>query len=816
MTDQETGSSIGRFFARWWWLFLLVYLAISIFYQAFIFPSLPGETRRYHFETDCYVLEIRFPLALTVASQPGGEVSQPASFWLWRNSTWDEAKCKSSVLVAISPAEPIDLVWLQDLKEGPPAWQLDVTPDRERTKPQQTFVYLAPQEDIPSHANLNVTVEGNIAGRISVSLWSAAASGWFRLTNLLFGSQNLALVTGIITILGGIYKLFHDEQERRKQQQKEFDTALAEFEQKATEKPEQIANEYLDLLSKIKTWGFSQAQQERLRRKFQDFTRQFPQGHIWARALRARLAQELNVFGAETFKASTQRQPTWMKLVKTKRKQKTQSWPEVAQSETQFLSPEQFESLKRLLQRDGSPSQDDGSPFQDLSSLLRDALQVFRALGVESRPFIVRQIEQAIEKETREARRKTQAERLTPTAPRFPPEISDALKTEWFENGKAAGHYLLEELVKKEKELHKALLEWEENDPAPPNGILPPFGLWGNDPVYETPTDVLKLFNDSHPRWRHPFGPRKAEDDPRLPLKAGRNDLRPVGGLFWDEHPLWQTILSLEPCFITVSRGNGASAFQRMGRHIRRFWGRKPSLSLGLSLNGKADSATLWHNVERALSEALRRDLVEDPYWLLGANAFVQEWVVSFFEHVYGNIWRLSSRLQEAGLPEEETDLVIAALHAAAGRNVYQGAAQFPELLSILRQRLGEAARYRLRDDRFEVLFWVELKDADFTPIWLDLMAECGLLQLGVAKIFSPEKTLSPKLRGAFQAEELTWTEKQLTAMLQHRFKQTEQSALLEEMGNKIPHLVREARGSPGRLIELGNRKLQELARSMW
>ncbi|MCX7756517.1 MAG: hypothetical protein N2117_14915, partial [Anaerolineales bacterium] len=90
MTDQETGSSIGRFFARWWWLFLLVYLAISIFYQAFLFPSLPGGTRRYHFETDCYVLEIRFPLALTVASQPGGEVSQPASFWLWRNSTWDE------------------------------------------------------------------------------------------------------------------------------------------------------------------------------------------------------------------------------------------------------------------------------------------------------------------------------------------------------------------------------------------------------------------------------------------------------------------------------------------------------------------------------------------------------------------------------------------------------------------------------------------------------------------------------------------------------------------------------------------------------
>lgn len=810
MAENETGSKARHVLTRWWWaILLLFYVTISITYQAFVFPFLPGGTERYHLETDCFIVEIRFPLVLTVANQPGGEVSQPASFWVWKNPNPNAAVCDPEAQIAISH-DALDLVWLEEKQEVSASWLLPVSNLREEAKPHQTFVYLAPQENLPSRAGLTVLVnqirvdkirnsDGTNLTAIPVNLWSASASGWFRLANLLLGSQNLTLLASILTVVGGIYKLFNDEQERRKQQQKEFDTALAEFEQRATQQPEQIANEYLDLLAKNKKSGISSPQQEQLKRKFKDFARQFPQGHIWARGLRLRLAEDLKFLQQDSEKqsAGTEQASRCSELI---------AWLEDAQKETEFLSDAQFQSLTRLLASEPDET-------KDPASLLQDALQVFRALGVESQPFIIKRINQAIEENAKNARRQIQNDRLTPTAPLFPKETLDSIKKSWFDDGKAAGHYLLESLTKTQPELRKALLKWEENDPAPPNRILPPFGLWGNDPVYETPSEVLKLFGETNPRWKHPFGPRKAEDDPRLPLKAGKSDLRPAGGLFWDEHPLWAAVLSLEPCFVTAQPGSGTSAMLRMGRHIRRFWGRKPALSLGLSLSGKAEMSTLWHNAERALSEALRRDLVEDPYWLLSANTFTQEWVISFFEHVYGSIWRLSSRLQEAGLPEEETDLIVNALHAAAGRKAYQGAGQFPELLSMLRQRLGEAARYRLRDDRFEVFVWAEVKDADFTSDWLNLLTESGLLQLGVAKIFSPAKTLPTHLRGALTSCELAWTEEQLTSMLHHRFKQTRQSALLDEMSRDIPQLVQEARRSPARLIELGNRKIQQLTR---
>jgi hypothetical protein len=155
---------------------------------------------------------------------------------------------------------------------------------------------------------------------------------------------------------------------------------------------------------------------------------------------------------------------------------------------------------------------------------------------------------------------------------------------------------------------------------------------------------------------------------------------------------------------------------------------------------------------------------------------------------------------------------MIALLHATKERKAYHGPMQFLDLIGILRQRLGEAARYRLHDDRFEVFVWVEIRDAEFTPAWLDLLRESGLLQLGIAKVFSPAETLPPSLHGTLAKYELAWTEEQLTAMLRHRFKQTGQNALLEEMRNDLPQLVKSARHSPARLIEGGNREIQALA----
>lgn len=790
MAGKQTGSKLGRRVARWWWVLPLIYLVVSIVYQAFFFPLLPGGTKRYLFKTDCFILEIRFPLVLTVANQPGGEVSQPASFWVWKNPNAHSLTCDLETRIAIS-RDNLDLVWLEGKQEVPASWLLTAGNSREEAAPHSVFVYLAPQKELPPQESLSVKVDRRSVGSIKTTLWSAEESGWFRLANLLLGSQNLALVTGAITLLTALYKFFQDAQARRQQQQKDFESAVTDFENRAQRNPEQIAKEYLALLAKTSGLEASSQQRDWLLQKFQDFKRQYSQGNIWARALRLELAERLNNL----------RNPP---------NEDVENWLNDTQQKTKFLSEEQYEAVLQL-QKDDTDNQDDTDNLTKLRALLTSGLRVLRALGVESGPYVITQVRKGLEETAKRLRRAAQDERLTPTTPYFSNEIKKALKEEWFEQGKAAGHYLLELLSKEQPEIRKTLLEWEET-PAPPNPIKPPFGLWGNDPVYETRPEVLDLFGHPNPRWKHPFGPLKAEDDPRLPLKPAKTDERPVGGLFWEEHSLWSTVISLEPCYITAPRGSGGSAMQLMGRHLRRFWGRYPSLSLGFPLSGKPEIDTLWHNVERALSESLRRDLVEGPYWLLSGPPFLQEWVISFFEHVYGNIWKLSSRLQEAGLPQEETDLVVGALHAAAGRKVYQGRKQLPELMLMLRQRLGEAARYRLRDNRFEVFVWVEIKDADFTEQWLDQMAESGLLQLGIAKIFSPQKTLPSRLRGVFHAQELNWTEEQLSAMLRHRFKQTKQTALFDAMEKEIQQMVKEAQHSPMRLIELGNQSTQNAA----
>lgn len=839
MAEKETGTNLGRRVARLWWVLPIVYLLISIVYQAFFFPFLPGGTKRYHFETDCFILDIRFPLVLTVANQPGGEVSQPASFWVWKNPNTSSLTCSPEARIAISH-DSLDLVWLEEKQEVPASWLLAAGNSREEAAPRRVFAYLAPQENLPSQAYLSVLVDGKESGQVEATLWSAAKSGWFRLANLLLGSQNLALVTGAITLLTALYKFFQDAQARRQQQQKDFESAVTEFENRAQQNPEQIAKEYLALLAKTSGLEASPQQREWLIQKFQDFNRQYSQGNIWARSLRLQLAERLNNLRNQENQVTAyppshpaplpmeegrKRWELWRFRPKNPflrpfpspfgrgqgkgrqlQNENVENWLEDTQQKTKFLSQEQYHAVLQL-QKAHSGS------IEELHTLLINGLRVLRALGVESGPHVIAQVRKGLEETAKELRRAAQNERLTPTMPSFSPEIKRALKEEWFEQGKASGHYLLELLSKEQPEIRKTLLEWEER-PAPPNPIKPPFGLWGGDPVYETRPEVLELFGHPNPRWKHPFGPLKAEDDPRLPLKPGKTDERPIGGLFWEEHSLWNTVISLEPCYITAPRGSGSSAMQLMGRHLRRFWGRYPSLSLGFSLNGKPDIDTLWHNVERALSESLRRDLVEDPYWLLSGPPFLQEWVISFFEHVYGNIWKLSSRLQEAGLPQEETDLVIGALHAAAGRNVYQGRKQLPELILMLRQRLGEAARYRLRDNRFEVFLWVEIKDADFTGEWLDRMAESGLLQVGLYKIFAPAKNPRPTLLSNV-AHELKWDNEELGKMLDHRFKQTKQTLLLETLNLNIPKLIQESRHSPARLIESGNRNIQNAAKQI-
>jgi len=58
---------------------------------------------------------------------------------------------------------------------------------------------------------------------------------------------------------------------------------------------------------------------------------------------------------------------------------------------------------------------------------------------------------------------------------------------------------------------------------------------------------------------------------------------------------------------------------------------------------------------------------------------------------------------------------------------------------------------------------------------------------------------------------ELTWREKDLHTMVNHRLKQCNQIELKDVLA--LETLVKQAKGSPSQLIALGNEKVQELAR---
>lgn len=792
MAENPKKTSLAGITHLPFWVYLvLLYVVVSVSYQAVIFPNLPDGTERYSFSSDCFNLAVRFPRVLTAATQLGGEVSQPATLWLWKNpSPPDPGKCeREEAQVSINNA--LDLIWFDETgKEAASGLLLKAGETQENAPHYRVFVYLAPQNDIPKTATLQVTVDGTDVGTIPVQNWSKGTSSLFRFWNIIFGSPNLTFLTAIVAVVSLLYKMLQDSQAHRQQQQKDFEAALQRFEAISRTNPERIAEEYFALYDKTRDWNSPAEQREHLKRKFDEYRQEFSQGRIWAHSLRKEIVRR----------------------VKEKDKiADNQIWLEKIQSITGFPNQGEYESLLHFWQNQDKTT-------ERLQILLQQGLSVFRALGMESADWVVEWVYEFI----RQVRQAAAGEngRLSTTEPNtnaINAKILAYLQAEWFKSGKAAGHYLLEKLAKYEQShreqqnapdklkklfIRPEIQKWEGDTPIPPNQIEAPFGLWGRDPVYETNPAVLNLWGGVSPRWQHPFGPLKAEDDPRLPLKAGENDKRPVAGLFWNEHPLWQHICGDKSCLVTARPGSGASAMILMGRHTRRLWGRTPGLSLGLNLSGKPDSGFLWQQAERALSESLRRDLVEDPYWLLNAPGFVREWVVSFFQKQYGEVARLSSRLREAGLPQEDSDVVISVLHMAIGRNAYQGPGQFSELLTMLRQVLGEAARYRLRGGKFDIFFWLELPEPRYAAGWLQVLQETGLLNLGVQKIFCPAHIASKEWNETYRSVELTWSKEDLQKMVDHRLKQCNQEI---ESALDIETLTKEADGSPSRLIALGN-----------
>jgi hypothetical protein len=530
-----------------------------------------------------------------------------------------------------------------------------------------------------------------------------------------------------------------------------------------------IGLQYSSLMDRIEKWGFGKDEVilSAAGRVFKTKQDEYARARIWAFNFRKEITRKLP---NEDF----------------------QPWLEKANKDINFLSKDEFLTLCYV-------SKKGISGISLFEQLLDYGLKAFGILGVDNVHELCKIIVSVIPNLVNEK----DDEKLSIAL--------GQLKDNWFTKG-ASGRYLSGKLASVGHSqfilaLQAKLVEWKNNEEYPPNLLGANASLWSSEPLYSlTPHAELYLrrhFN-KYIQWRTPFGPIKAEFDPRLTRSLVETDKhqRPVKGFFWDEHPIWDKVIDTQSLCIIAERGMGSTSLILMGRHVRRFWGNKPSLSMFLQMHGNAEEIVFWSMLEQALFEQLIRDLVEDPFWLLNAPISAQQMIVSFLIRQAGDFPVLLLKIDEAGLPEKEREVVGLALFPVGDAATYQSHLQFAELIKVITRAMLNAARPRMKDDQFYVFMWIEFKDAATVDGWMELIEHAGLNSLTTLKLFVPAPLYSAKVRRSLRVETLHWERQQLKDMITKRIKQT---GMLHVEDFPLDELLDKADGSPARLIEAGN-----------
>ncbi|NOZ29836.1 MAG: hypothetical protein GXP39_17550 [Chloroflexi bacterium] len=705
-----------------------MYIIIAILYQGFspiILSHLGLDKTQLSRVEDvspdaCYILQMRLPEEIPLSITPEGTPNQTLTIWGWKSS---KKECKhlpdETIKRIILKPKDNNLIFLNYYGREIPAPQIEVLVDKEEVIAPRYILqmrYLR-TEQLPKKVSIQVTVD-NTDKTISIPLQTPIEAGTLHILNIIFSTLFLTIVAGI----GGITKFYFDYRESQRAQVRR--SIQADIEKLDNEEVTQIGRLFLNLYNRLPDWGKRGELEARLRHTFQRIIQPHDEWKIWTYELRAQIATQL-----QQKQASLESFDIWL---------------EEMSEGVGFPDDEQKEILKRFRRLVGSPER----PL-DYEDVLKLTIQAFQVLGLSAEETATEVVKQLALDAT---------------------ELRQRLQELWYREGKATGRYLLRRL--NDPRVNEWLTEWNKN-PSPPNPVKPHQRLWPPEVRYRLSENTGKSIEEyrkkyrqdskSDPIWHWPFGPVKAEDDPRLPPKAPSHDDRPVAGLFWDGHPLWHRIDAPEPSIFVAKPGTGTTTFIWMGRHTRRFWGRKPALSLYLLLNGKPDANYLWHQAEHALGENLLTTLAEDPFWLLAAQRKAQEQIIAFLTHWAGAPSTVLGRLGEYGLPTQEQGLLLAdVLYNAFAHRPYCRE-DWPYLLEAIRVSMEEAALSRLvPGERFHIFLWIELKSPPAPDGWLRILQEEGFWHLTVPKIFSPDTLPEDHL-------EVRWDQDDLRGLLEHR-----------------------------------------------
>jgi hypothetical protein len=809
-SPQETKNRPEKSRRQWWqdklnWLgehyakLLLIYFAISVLYQGI--SVLPenlwwGSLSRYQ-EVDGYCLGIRYPK--TIPLVPPGKPGRPLTVWMWQTDQTVSCDASGAALVPTSSTPPVspvtptlfssttitstfrvllgvpgDVILTDEAgHEMSPA--LEIRPAQWPSEALRETLYVRSKPDSWLGRRVEVGFQvleegGTVAGVSDISPLVAhtegnARSAVRRVCDLLLNTPTLS----IASVLAALLSLW---QKRREERQKKEKALEEQIEHLLEIPPQQVWLDYWRLWEEIETVSSSD-----LKSRLQWVWRSIQTQHStrpWSYAMRRWLTQQLNTRDTEAARDLLDR------LVRAS-----------------ALTKEKQETLLDFL----ATAQEEEKP--DIAELLDQTLHAFQILGLASTGMVLlplREREHALDAET---------------------EFKKTLGKTWYVKGGAAGRFLLRTWAEKNETVKGWLDEWQRDDPTPANRVQGPCNLWPREfpALPASHRDVLGPFDSEEQQalcdWFTPFGPLRAEQDPRLPARSGKDeDFRPHG-LFWAEHPLWDEVKARRPGIFVAPRESGRSSLIWMARRQSHLGGRSPALSLYLLLDHPIAPEKLREKLREAcvdaLGESLACALVEDPFWLLNAGSMAQRSVASILLRWAGEVEELAVRLDRRGLFSETPDggllLELLCQFSVTGTVSW---AEIEHAASQARRALGQTWGPG-GIGTFPAFVWVDVRFTGETlqNMITSLWNEGELFKIGCPKLFIPEQVCEDDIP-------LKWQYEDLKALLDYRcdqvnFTDIHWSKVKKSVGLANPEdwLIEKADGRPARLIYWGNRLLE-------
>ena len=727
----------------------------------------------------CYNVGVHYPRVVPL--EPEGGVGRPITVWIWK-----AAPCGAPVGSALRVLFYIrgDGLVFTDEEGREVAHILTVPLGAQEPDATREIIYVRrkPGGAVPGPVDIEVKISAGgrtlpFPEQLEVRPEGVGCSMLRHIGDLLLGTPAVTVLSAFLAVV----KFWQDERER---QRKEEASLRDRIERLLSLPPSDVGIAYLEIKQRVKQKRLDDLQM-RLDAAWQKVQRCYPY-KPWLFQVRRYLSSHYLSESEKELDLEGIRQ-----------------WLEDVQAADLGIDEGDVYRIESLVKR---MRQGEISPGEDLEHILALALDGFRTLGLESTGHILEWIWRSLQDCQDVAK--------------------DAFHKVWYEEGGAAGRFLLHRMAEVSSRVRAWMTEWERESPPPPRRLAGPCLLWSlslPDVSLAHRQAIKYLGKTVDLEWYTPFGPEKGEEDPRLPQRSGE-DPRPVANLFWAKHPLWEEILSRRSGFFVAPPGSGRTTFLWMARHKRHFWGMKPSLSLHIPLEGAPKKEVMAQRLSDALGESLLCTLAEDPFWLLGAQRRQQEALCSFLLGWAGGHGELLRRLSTRGL-DGESD--------ADARLLWELFLQYPptspslvksemELLPLLetsRELLGEAARYR-SEEPFAIFIWVDLRggqeDAE-SKGWIELIrASAELRRAAFLKVFTPVDVPSERCFC------LSWEPEHLQEMLKHRWETVgfeeerwHQIQKFRGQENLVKWLVGRANGKPSRLIREGNQLLEDFGRSV-